>query len=351
MTSLRNIPVYTLDPLADSRWEEFVQRHPRATVFHSTEWMSTLNRTYGYKPLIVTTLLPGDEITNGLALCQIESRLTGMRAVSLPFSDHCDPLVTDQSQYEDLLVSLQRIRDEANYKYVELRQRSTDFSVAPGFGISGRYWLHTLDLTPDLQDIFRRFHRSCIQRRIHHAERMDLNYHESRSESALSSFYRLQVLTRARHNLPPQPLKWFQNLLKAFGDRLTIHTVSTHGLTIASIITLRHGRTLTYKYGASDSSYHHLGGMILLFWRAIQSAKASGMMQMDLGRCDLGSPSLAEFKEHLGASRSEIFYWRSPEPSSQAAENLLFAVAERVFAHTPQPIAQVVGSWLYKHAG
>ena len=33
------------------------------------------------------------ELANGIVFCRVESRLTGRRLVSLPFSDHCDPLV------------------------------------------------------------------------------------------------------------------------------------------------------------------------------------------------------------------------------------------------------------------
>ena len=42
---------------------------------------------------------------------------------------------------------------------------------------------------------------------------------------------------------------------------------------VASIITLRHGRALVYKYGCSDARSHNLGGTALLLWKAIQEAK------------------------------------------------------------------------------
>jgi len=29
------VPVYELNPLADPRWEEFLERHPQTSVFHT----------------------------------------------------------------------------------------------------------------------------------------------------------------------------------------------------------------------------------------------------------------------------------------------------------------------------
>src|SRR2546430_11331216 len=37
--------LYSLDPLEDPRWAEFVQRHPRASVFHTPGWLEALRRT------------------------------------------------------------------------------------------------------------------------------------------------------------------------------------------------------------------------------------------------------------------------------------------------------------------
>src|SRR5207245_503717 len=42
--------VYTINPLEDPRWAEFVQRHPRASVFHTPGSLEALRRTYGHEP-------------------------------------------------------------------------------------------------------------------------------------------------------------------------------------------------------------------------------------------------------------------------------------------------------------
>src|SRR5512136_1015169 len=96
---------YWIDPLVDSRWREFVANHPSSSVFHTPEWMHAMKLTYGYTPLVLTTSPPGKELANGIAFCRIHSLITGTRLVSLPFSDHCQPL----SAPEELLQALPEI--------------------------------------------------------------------------------------------------------------------------------------------------------------------------------------------------------------------------------------------------
>ena len=44
--------------LSDSRWDELVSRHPRASVFHERGWLEALVRTYGYEPFVLTSTPP-----------------------------------------------------------------------------------------------------------------------------------------------------------------------------------------------------------------------------------------------------------------------------------------------------
>src|SRR5882672_988194 len=99
--------LYQLDPVTDGRWMELVQRHPSASVFHSEYWLRTLRATYGYEPIVFTTSPPNSPLQNGIAFCQIKSWVTGRRLVSLPFSDHCEPLCDSPSDLEFVIRYLQ----------------------------------------------------------------------------------------------------------------------------------------------------------------------------------------------------------------------------------------------------
>ena len=170
----------------------------------------------------------------------------------------------------------------------------------------------------------------------------------------LNSFYRLLMLTRRRHLLPPQPERWFHSLIDCFGEALKIRVAFKNKLPIAAILTLQYKDTLVYKYGCSDAQFHPLGGMHLLLWRSIQEAKRSGLRTFDLGRSEFKHLGLITFKDHWHAKRSMLTYLRF-SGSAQAFVPTGIAwkarMAKRVIRHLPDSLLSTAGNLLYRHMG
>ena len=347
--------IFTIDPSCDSRWARFLDRHPRASAFHTPGWLEALHRTYGYEPVVYTTSPPEQELTNGVAFCRVDSWLTGRRLVSLPFSDHCEPLVDNPQELAFLLSNLQANQRVNNWKYLEVRPVSGilhDPSTGDGFSPCRRYYLHTICLRPDLNEIFRRLHKDSIQRRIHKAERLGLRYECGRSDAILEKYYRLSLLTRQRHRVPPQPLEWYRNLCRCMGDAINIHVASQGDRPVASIITLRFKDTVFYKYGSSDSTYKKLGATPFLLWRAIEAARAAGAQALDLGRSDLDNEGLITFKEKWASARTSLVYWRYPSPDGTSLDSSRAVnIVRRAFALMPKQLQTITGRFLYRHLG
>src|SRR5205823_1896648 len=80
--------------------------------------------------------------------------------------------------------------------------------------------VHRLDLSRSREEILGGFHKSCILRKIR-SQRENLHYEEGRTDSLLEKFYRLLLLTRRKHQLPPQPIAWFRNLRDCLNERLS----------------------------------------------------------------------------------------------------------------------------------
>jgi CelD/BcsL family acetyltransferase involved in cellulose biosynthesis len=347
------VSVYRLDPLQDPRWSTLLARHPRASVFHTRQWLDALRCTYGYQPVAFTTCAPAAELRDAVVFCEIQSWLTGSRLVSLPFSDHCDPLLNHPDQFASIRSHMQEQSSSARWQYIELRPSEEGVCDRLGFDVADEFLLHALDLRPEIAELFHRFHKSSTQRKVLRAQREGVDYQVGRSTDMLREFYRLLVLTRQRHGLPPQPFAWFENLAERFGDALRVRIASHRGHQIAAMVTIQHGSTLTYKYGASDAAWHKLGGVHLLFWNAIQEAHADGCVRLDLGRTDLADRGLATFKERWGATAVPLQYWRF-RPTSRsrtATRDWVARCGARTAGHVPERLRVAAGRVLYKHLG
>jgi lipid II:glycine glycyltransferase (peptidoglycan interpeptide bridge formation enzyme) len=339
-------------PLSDPRWKPFLQRHPDASVFHSEEWLRTLQKTYGFEAAALTTSSPGNDLQNALLFCRVDSPLTGHRLVSLPFSDHCAPL----GGGDDLAGLVDALLKQINgdpLQYAELRPVKPLLHDGPLH--AGRtYRLHRLDLTPELRDIYAGFHKDCVARKIRRAEREGLRYRRG-SESHLADFWKLFLMTRRHHHSPPQPIDWFQNLLREFGDAAAIHIASLANVPVAAILTLEFKDTLFFKYGCSDPQFQPLGGNQLVFWKAIQDARTRGLRTFDFGRSDTSNEGLVRFKDRWGAQRTDLIYSRFiPHAQSRFVwrdedQSLASQFARQALSHLPDRLFAVAGQLLYKH--
>jgi CelD/BcsL family acetyltransferase involved in cellulose biosynthesis len=348
--------VYEVQPLTDPRWDEFLERHPRASVFHTTGWLEALRQTYGYEPIAYTTTPPGANLRNAVLFCRVQSWLTGPRLVSLPFSDHCEPLVDDAADFQDILANLKERSRQNKWRYFEIRLIDHAEEPQGSFHSTYSYLLHQLDLSPNLETLFRGFHKDSTQRKIRRAEREGLTYQEGRSEALLDDFYRLFLLTRRRHQLPPQPRNWFLNLTRSLGEAIKIRVAFKGQRAVAAVMTLRYKDTLVYKYGCSDARFNSLGGMHLLFWRSIQDAKKDGLRTFDLGRSDREGSGLITFKDRWGATRSTLTYSRYTRSARsldkyKTTGDWTLRIAKRVFPLVPDSILAAAGQMLYKHIG
>jgi len=343
--------LHELDPLQDARWPELLAKHPDASVFHSTAWLAALRDTYGYRCKVFTASGPGEELTNAAVFCTVKSWLTGWRLVSLPFADHCQPLLSAPGDLATLMTGISERFGAARWKYIEMRP--LQIADAPdGFNATASYCFHSLNLDLEANELYRRFHKSCIQRKIQKAEKENLTLEQGRSKSLIEKMYALLLLTRRRHQLPPQPMSWFQSLARHFGEDLTIWIVSKESRPVAGMLTLAGRTSVVYKYGCSDAERHNLGGMPFLFWHAIQYAKLRGAKSFDFGRSDLDNPGLMTFKDHWGSQRSELVYYRRAKATQEQTGNSFGArLARKTLASLPDYCLTATGRLIYRHIG
>ena len=346
---------FQLDPLQDPRWARLVNKHSRSAVFHTVPWLQALHDTYGYEPVVFSTSAPGVELENGILFCRINSWLTGRRLVSLPFSDHCEPLCDSTTDLKFLIGYLQAFVQREKSKYFEVRPITENLSrVGNEIGCTpaATYFLHRLDLHPDLADLFRSLDYDSVQRRIQRANRAELVEKCGRSDDLLAQFYTLFTATRRRQHVPPNPYAWFRNLIDCQKDALKIRLAYKGEIPIAAILTLQFRNIVYYKYGCSDTRFNKFAATPWLFWKAITAAKLNGASEFDMGRTQEDNPGLLAFKNHWVPHPERLTYWRYPHaPPLDAVGGWKLRLAKRAFSIMPKSLLTKIGQLMYRHIG
>ena len=345
--------LYQVDPTRDVRWADLIRRHPRASVFHTPAWIEALRYTYGYEPVAFTTSPPTAELKNGLVFCRVKSWATGRRLISLPFSDHCEPLCDSSEDLNFIVRYLQASLEHERWKYLEIRAVNCDLGQTGDRNVHTSvpaYLLHVLDLSPTLSDVFQGLDKDCVRRRIDRAKRAGLVEKTGRSDDLLKDFYDLFVATRRRHRVPPIPYAWFQNLIRYQQDALEIRTAYEGKTPVSAILTLHFRDTVYYKYGCADSRFNRLGAMPWLLWGAISAAKSRGATKFDMGRSEESHTGLVAFKNHWVPQPKRIVYWTYPDQySHRSTTGWKLMVGKRLFSYMPNRLLTLAGKLVYRH--
>jgi CelD/BcsL family acetyltransferase involved in cellulose biosynthesis len=334
----------------DPAWHRFVAGHPDATCFHQPAWLATLADAYGLRPLVVVQRDAEGELTGGLPIMEVR-RLTGGRRWScLPFSDECAPLVALGFSAGALLSGADALRRSRGIADLEVRA-GLDLPGVVSRQVAVTHRL-ALQASPDGETGGAR-PRASVRRHVATARRQGVQVHLAETvDDLVGTYYRLHVGTRRRQGVPAQPLRYFRVLWERVlepGDGFLL--IARHGdRALAGAVFLRGGRTVTYKYGASDDRSLSLRPNHAVMSAAIEWATERRYTWFDFGRTDLDNPGLMRFKESWGAQERPLCYTSLSGPPRYHARSPLHVVAAPVIRHSPALVCRGLGHLLYRYA-
>ena len=343
------------DPAASASWDAFVEKHPEGTPFHLTDWLRTLQETYGYLPFLPMVRDGDGKISGVFPAFLLRNRLWGTRLVSVPFSDYGGPLFIDPEAgrhfCHDLLDGRGRL-----YRSLEVRG-----SLCGGreseIVHTNYYKRHILHLSSDPEEVLKRVDKRTMQYSIRKARKSGVTIREDNTGEGMEAFYRLNLLTRKKHGVPSQPKQLFSNLFRHMvaSGRAFILLAEYRSKAIAGGIFFRLGDTVYYKYNASDPAYltavtpNHL-----LSWHAIEHGCLQGYHRFDLGRTSPDNEGLMRYKAMWGGEPINLQYYFHPVvqgASSTEEKSILYLFMTRIWRALPDGIAEALSPRIYRYFG
>ena len=338
-----------INPVDYPDWDKLILSTEKYTFFHSSVWAKVLSDAYKYKPLYFTELINGG-ITTLIPILEVNSLLTGKRGISLPFTDHCEPIINREDDFLSVIKLLNSYGKKSGWKYIELRGGK----VPPGIAPSSSYCVHTLDLAENAEEIFKTF-RSSTKRNIKKAAKEGVAVRISTSANSIKEFYRLNCLTRKKHGLPPQPYYFFRKIFDHIlsTDAGFVALASYHDKTIAASVYFHFGKKVIYKYGASDLNYQHLRANNLVMWEAIKWYCENGYENFSFGRTEPYNKGLLQFKAGWAGKQETLNYYKYDLLQDKFVNNQskITGLHSKILTKMPLFLLRILGSVLYSHVG
>lgn len=342
--------------LPDARWHPLVEQRVKASFYHQPAWLTLITRLYGYSLRLLTTNDANGQITGILPLCMLQSPLTGLRLVGLPFSDVCPVIAVDDDSASNLVEQALTLAQQHKARYLELRSGPNPLLARhPHLAEGNLYVSWQLPLSAD-PDAHLAQLRKPVQRQIKKSRNLGVEVRIAEQRDDVEHYYRLHLQTRTRLGMPAQPRRFFLGLWDAFAaqDMLKLLLAEYQGNTIAGMVLLGCGPTLRYAYGASDERFLNLAPNNLLLWTAITWGSTHGYQILDLGRTACDNQGLMEFKRRWGASQEALPYYYYPQMQGLAAtseSSRTYHLLTTCWKRLPLQIAGPLGGYLYRHLG
>jgi hypothetical protein len=110
--------IQIINPIDYPNWDDLLLTNDQTTFFHTTAWARVLSESYQYNPLYFSVIEDG-KLSALIPIMEISSFLTGKRGVSLPFTDHCQPIAPDSDGARELFEKVIDYGKKAGWKSIE----------------------------------------------------------------------------------------------------------------------------------------------------------------------------------------------------------------------------------------
>lgn len=322
-----------------------VSSTPKETLFHSAPWREAVEQAFG---LEIRKFTPASD-PSGVAFYSLISDIRGDRVVCTPFSDFCDPLLSEDGWNEfanhlrsyQVPVTVRPFRNEmvANDKSFELRKELL--------------W-HGIDLRPGAEAVWDGL-KGKLRTKIRRAPKEGVSLRISSSMDDVAAFHKMHVnLRKSKYGLLAQPLSFFEELAERFGDDMAVILAEKDGDPVAGMVFFAWNGVWYYKFGASyEADYRPNAAMII---EACREAETRGLELLDLGRSDIDQPGLVQFKRQFNSQEMPLttLHWQPSQyvqPIPELGKTLGAVTSLLTDPAVPDEVTARGGELLYRFFG
>ena len=359
-------------------WDEYIQRHVNASLFHLFGWRNVFHRTYGHathylmavggevgaqRQSLEVSADAASRVLGVLPLVHFKNAIFGNRLVSLPFVDGGGILASDREAEEILLSEAIALGRELGADTIELRQERPLASIKDGIA-NGAHGSRTLFR------VTRRTDKVRMLLNLPESSGMLLGSFKSKLRSQinkplkerfassigglelLQDFYQVFLVNMRDLGSPVHSMELMRNVLAEFPERSRIIVIYGSKEPVAAAVVAGSGTTLRNPWASSLRKYAPFGPNMLLYLRMLEHACDSGYRVFDFGRSTPGEGTY-RFKEQWGAE-PEPLHWhnvlldgRPDEVGDSSTEH--FRMASRYWRKLPLIVTRVIGPRIRKH--
>jgi len=335
------------DAAATARWDAFVLSCPAATFFHRAGWQRVLRDSMRHDTYFLYCEVDG-RIEGVLPLAHVQSWLFGSSLVSLPFAVYGGVAVNNPEAADALEAEAQRLAQQLGVAHLELRNVQPRHLDWPAQDL---YVTFRKAILPDEEAnmlAIPRKQRAMVRKGIKNELRGEVDV-------GVDRFFPLYADNVHRHGTPAHSRRYFEALLREFGNDAEVLTVATaDGRALSSVLSFYFRDEVLPYYAGDHVDARELAANDFKYWDLMRRACARGVKLFDFGRSKQGTGPYA-FKKNWGFEPTPLryeyrLYKRDAVPQNNPA-NAKFRLMIEAWRRMPLGLANWLGPRVIRNLG
>lgn len=335
--------------IPEDEWKRFLDGCNDATLYHTPEWKTFLEKTFDYKPHYLFATDECGQLTGMLPLFLVKSRLTGNRLCSVPFSHECGCL-GDEAACTALIDETVALKTRCHIEKVEIRDTVED----PRFHEKNAFCTHILELSHNPEETWKQLDKGSVRWAVKKAEKLGVSVVSSMNTEDLKEFYELNCITKQNLGVPCHPWELFRNMFSILDGYVRMYLSRYEGSIIAGGVMEYYRDQVLYGYGAADPNHLDVHPYNAFIWKSIEDACVNGCRTYDFGRTSYDNTGLIQFKKKWGTQERKLCYSSYPASGRSVVTNRdssLYRLGNSVIRAMPMSVYKVFSSSVFSHFG
>lgn len=330
-----------------SRWNAFVFGCPDATFFHRIEWRDIMESVFRHRTHYLLAERDG-QIVAVLPLVEVKSRLFGHAMTSLPFAVYGGIAGSDAEAVDALDEAADALSRKAGVQHLEYRNLTERHPEWPRQEVYVTFRKEILaDEEANMLAIPRK-QRAMVRKGIK-------NGLVSEIDSNVDRFFALYSDNVLRHGTPALPKRFFETLMKVFGQDCEVMTItSPEGKILSTVLTFYFRDEVLPYYAGDDLAARDLAANDFKYWELMRRAGARGYKLFDYGRSKVGTGPYS-FKKNWGFEPLPLSYeyrlYKRDEVPQNNPLNPKYRAFIAMWRRLPLAVANTIGPHIVRNLG
>lgn len=329
------------------QWQDYVDAHPAATVFHRLQWSDAVQEAYNHRPVHLVASR-GGRLAGILPLFEVRSPLTGPALVSLPYATYGGIVADDAEAAQVLFRTAQSLCKRDGWQTLELRHRDNSPLDLP---MIDRYDTFRRQLPQSVDDVLPQLPRKA--RAAARKGRAELGPDAVViGPQYLDDIYRLYCVTMRRLGSPNYRHELFHALQRHYGEDCVSLLVRDGGRPVAGVVSFIFRDEIVPYFSGSLQTGMSRNANNVMYVHLMEYAVSRGLKWFDFNRTRRDNRGPYDFKRHHGFEPTPLRYqtWTAGgrRPANVSPDNAKFALAGRVWKRLPLWFTRPAGARITK---